>query len=137
MIDQAIKIMDEAHQGQTRWGGEPYIVHPLRVAAHFSKLDTRVVALLHDVIEDCAPEKREYFAKLIEEIFGEGVLNSIMIVTKRPLEDYGVFIERVADSDDINAIAVKREDLRDNMRDLDQDSKRYRKYFTALERLSE
>ena len=50
---KAITVAYNAHQGQLDRAGLPYILHPLHVAEQMKDEDTCVVALLHDVIEDC------------------------------------------------------------------------------------
>jgi len=81
-IRYAYFFAEEAHAGQVRDSGEPFITHPLAVAAILAELgmddDSIIAALLHDVIEDCAkvePDK-------IRELFGEEVLQLIEGVTK-------------------------------------------------------
>jgi len=51
-LDQALKIAIEAHSGQNDIGGESYILHPIRVMLRMHTLEERIVAILHDVIED-------------------------------------------------------------------------------------
>lgn len=57
LIERAFAFAQEAHRGQTRDSGEPYISHPLAVADYLAKLGldapSITAALLHDVIEDC------------------------------------------------------------------------------------
>ena len=55
-LEKAIKIAAEAHTGQVDKGGNPYILHPLRVMLSLNTEEERVVGVLHDVVEDCAPE---------------------------------------------------------------------------------
>src|SRR5690349_1275333 len=59
-------VAEQAHSGQTRDSGEPYINHPLAVARILVELhmddDTIVAALLHDVLEDCHMTTREDLA---------------------------------------------------------------------------
>ena len=52
LYERAVEIATAAHEGQSRWGGEPYITHPLAVAKSFGMGRAKVVAVLHDVIED-------------------------------------------------------------------------------------
>ena len=56
MIEKAYRLADNAHQGQVRKSGEPYIIHPLCVAIILADLEldkeTIVAGLLHDAVED-------------------------------------------------------------------------------------
>ena len=68
-LERAIAIAAEAHAGQLDWGRLPYVLHPLRMMLRVSSLDERIVAVLHDVCEDC-PEwtfdrLRSYARKLV------------------------------------------------------------------------
>lgn len=81
-IRYAYWFAEEAHAGQTRDSGEPYVTHPLAVAEILADLgmdeDSIVAGLLHDVLEDCpscTPER-------IRDTFGEDVLHLIEGVTK-------------------------------------------------------
>ena len=81
-IRYAYYVAEQAHAGQTRKTGEPYIVHPLAVARVLVELhmddDSIVAALLHDVLEDCPQVTAEYVAKT----FGEDVKTLVEGVTK-------------------------------------------------------
>ena len=55
-LEKAIKIAVEAHTGQVDKGGNPYILHPLRVMLSLNSEEERIVGVLHDVVEDCAPK---------------------------------------------------------------------------------
>ena len=55
MLNKAIKIAAKAHSGQVDKGGNPYILHPLRVLLNFCESEseaTKICAILHDVVED-------------------------------------------------------------------------------------
>jgi hypothetical protein len=52
-LERAIAIATEAHTGQVDKAGTPYIAHPLRVIENVSTMDEKIVAALHDVVEDC------------------------------------------------------------------------------------
>ncbi|GLK66646.1 HD domain-containing protein [Hansschlegelia plantiphila] len=135
-IDRAIEIATEAHAGQTDKAGEPYILHPLRVAACLPEGEARIVGVLHDVVED-TPWTIE---QLRAEGFSEAVLAGVDAVTRRDGESYGDFIVR-AGRDPIGR-EVKIADLADNM-DLsrltevtEKDRRRRVKYQGALALLS-
>ena len=80
-IHQAYLLALDAHRGQKRRTGEPYISHPVAVACILAdmKMDyqTIMAALLHDVIEDTSVEKMQ-----ISEQFGEQVANLVDGVSK-------------------------------------------------------
>ena len=80
-VRQAYRFADEAHLGQIRNSGEPYITHPIAVARQCAewKLDAQALmaALLHDAIEDCGVTKPE----LIER-FGASVADLVDGLTK-------------------------------------------------------
>ena len=63
LIDRAYLVAKEGHEGQTRASGEPYINHPLNVAAILAELQlddkTIAAALLHDVVEDTLFKQEE------------------------------------------------------------------------------
>ena len=106
----AQKIAMQAHKDQKRWGGQPYIEHPQRVASHFSDQPTvQCVAWLHDVVEDSTITLQE----LREKGFPEIVVMAIDAITKRDGEEYAHYIARVM----LNSVArkVKIKDLEDNI----------------------
>lgn len=131
MIEKAIQIALSAHHGQIDRGGEPYILHPLRVMLSQKSATAKICAVLHDVIEDTAVTLED----LKREGFSEEVIRAVDVLTKRDGEDYEVYIGRVIE----NKIAcqVKLMDLADNMNlsrlDTTQeaDLKRYHKYEKA------
>ncbi|MEK1833707.1 HD domain-containing protein [Pseudomonas sp. NPDC089918] len=107
-LERAIAIAAAAHEGQVDKGGAPYILHPLRVMLRVNTLEERIVAVLHDVVEDCGIS----FDDLRNEGFSETVLMAIASVTKVPGESYEAFIERVAQNP-IGRV-VKLADLEEN-----------------------
>lgn len=81
MIERARKFAEEAHRGQTRkYNGQPYFVHPERVAVRLAKLgygpDVVAAGYLHDVVEDCGIKIEE-----IKVIFGEKVAGLVSGLT--------------------------------------------------------
>lgn len=109
-LNRAIAIAAEAHAGQTDKAGAPYILHPLRVMLKMTTDDERIVAALHDVVEDC-PDWT--FDRLRAEGFSERVLAGLDGVTRRKGEAYLDFIRR-AGSHWLSR-TVKWADLLDNM----------------------
>jgi (p)ppGpp synthase/HD superfamily hydrolase len=91
MLDKAINIAAKAHQGQADKGGNPYILHPLRVMFSRKTEIERICAVLHDVIEDTDIT----LVDLRNEGFSEEVIAAIDALTKRNGESYDDFIERV------------------------------------------
>ena len=123
-LENAIKIAVEAHTGQVDKGGNPYILHPLRVMLSLDKEEERIVGVLHDVVEDCAGWSWE---RLDAEGFSEEIIQALKSVSKTPeeeaeyqslpedqrLDHYLQFIERAK----ANKIGrnVKAADIRDNL----------------------
>ncbi|MER9471112.1 GTP pyrophosphokinase [Mesorhizobium sp. M0520] len=108
-LDQAIKIAVDAHEGQTDKAGLPYILHPLRVMLAQSDDTHRIVAVLHDVVED---SKTVGLGDILA-LFGEEIRAAVDSITRRPGEPYGAYCQRAA----ANPIgkAVKMADLADNL----------------------
>lgn len=131
-LERAIAIAAAAHAGATDKGGQPYILHPLRVMLAVESMEARIAAVLHDVVEDT----NWTLDRLHREGFSETVLQALDALTRRENEDYLVFVRRAR----INPISrqVKMADLTDNMdlsrlpsptaRDLD----RINKYEAAI-----
>ena len=80
-IEKAVSFCIEAHKNQHRKSGEPYVVHPILVAAitaHYSNDEAMVLAaLLHDIVEDT-----EYSIEQIKVLFGNDVANIVEGLTK-------------------------------------------------------
>ena len=72
MIERAYHIAREAHEGQLRKSGEPYIIHPLCVAIILADLEmdkeTIVAGILHDVVEDTVMTREELSQEFSEEV---------------------------------------------------------------------
>lgn len=92
-LARAADIAQEVHLHQFDKGGVPYIGHPLRVAAACKSDDAKIVALLHDVVEDGAGAGWS-FERLRAEGFSEAVIAALESVTKRAGEDYAAFVLR-------------------------------------------
>ena len=88
LIEKAIQIAVSAHLGQKDKAGSPYILHVLRVMSKMDTNETRILALLHDVVEDSA-----ITISVIESYgFSQEVIESLKILTKGEVEDYMKYI---------------------------------------------
>ena len=109
LLEKALQIAVKAHSGQIDKAGSAYIFHPIRVSNRCSTDDERIVALLHDTIED-TEVTAEY---LLMEGFPRNIVDAILSVTRNEDESYDDFIKRSR----LNPIGrqVKLHDLEDNM----------------------
>ena len=96
-INHALAFAAKHHDQQVRKGTRlPYLTHPANVAiilTRYERDDQTVVAgILHDVIEDCVREAytREMLEQRIGDKFGAEVLDTVLAVTQRRLDDDGV-----------------------------------------------
>ena len=108
-LERAIAIAAEAHAGQFDKAGAPYVLHPLRMMLRLLSNDQRIVAVLHDVCEDCPGWTLD---RLRSEGFPDHVIEALRSVTKCDGENYEAFVRRAA----ANPIGrpVKLADLYDN-----------------------
>ena len=110
MLAKMLVIVTNAHDGQFDKGGQPYILHPLKVM-HYLKSDDEelmCIALGHDVIEDTSVTYEE----LRKAGISERVIVGIEALTKQPgysYEDYKQVVFR-----NVDAMKVKMADLRHN-----------------------
>lgn len=131
LYDLALRTSIRAHEGQKDKSGREYIMHPIRVAERCKDPRAKIVALLHDTIED-TDVTPDY---LYSQGFPDEIIEGVLSVTKREGESYEDFVRRAA----LNPLGreVKRADLEDNMdiRRLetisDDDVNRLRKYLKA------
>jgi (p)ppGpp synthase/HD superfamily hydrolase len=134
-LQSALEIAVGAHHGQTDRYGAPYILHPLRVMERVETETEKIVAILHDVVEDT----KWTFDDLRKKGFGDEIIQALDCLTKREGEPYEEFVNRSA----ANPLArrVKLADLEDNM-DIRRmqavtakDAERLSKYLTAWQKL--
>jgi len=130
-LADAVILAVNAHRHQADKVGEPYYLHSLRVMTKVRTETERVVAVLHDLIEDTSYTEDD----LHSMGYSEEILSALDCLTRREEETYEQFIERIKP----NPIArrVKLADLEDNMdltrlRELpDEDLHRYQRYVKA------
>ena len=122
LLQRAYDVAEEAHRGQRRKSGDPYITHPLAVATILGELGmdtiTLVAALLHDTVEDT-----EYALEHLNEDFGEEVGRLVDGVTKLDKVQLGSAAEAetirkmvIAMARDPRVLVIKLADRLHNMR---------------------
>ncbi len=126
LIDKAFDLSEKAHAGQIRRSGEPYIFHPLGVAAILAelKLDLATIAtgLLHDTVEDTEvtlPDIEKNFGPVVAHLV-DGVTKISRMTFRHTHEKQGENIRKmiVAMGKDVRVVLVKLADRLHNMRTL-------------------
>lgn len=131
-LNKAILIAIKAHQNQVDKSGKPYILHPIRVMMKMENETEQIVAVLHDVLEDCPDYDEESLRK---EGFSPEVVEALSVLNRNNYPNYQAYICNVAR----NPIArvVKIADLEDNINVLrlntitEKDFERIKKYHWA------
>jgi hypothetical protein len=109
LLERALAMALEAHTGQPDKAGKVYILHPLRLMMQMNDDEGRLVALLHDVVEDSDIT----LAQLRQADFPDDVVTAIDCLTRREDESYDEFITRILPNR--LACRVKLADIEDNM----------------------
>lgn len=108
----AFDLALQAHKNQVDKCGEPYFLHPMRIAAYFQGLDdadAAIVALLHDIVEDTWVS-----LGFLEDRFPENIVDAVDAITRRKDEQYKQYVRRCIQND--IARRVKKQDVLDNLR---------------------
>ena len=127
LLNKAYVYAMQKHGQQKRANGDPYISHPLEVAAILTEMhldeSTIAVALLHDTIEDTSATRAE-----IDDLFGEDIgrlvegltkLKKLDLVTKKAKQAENLRKLLLAISDDVRVLLVKLADRLHNMRTME------------------
>lgn len=133
-LEDALILAAEAHRGQVDKRGDPYLIHVMRVVLRMQTEEERIVAALHDVLEDCKSEpirERVYY-------FPPHLHTAVVVLTRDayiPELTYEEYIERVAKNP--LARAVKMADLQDHLDNAagvlgEEHRKRYRRALNYL-----
>lgn len=125
-MQKAYVFCAQAHEGQSRLSGEPYLVHPLAVAEILAGMrvdDVTVIAgLLHDVIEDTAVPlaevKRLFGGEVAHVVDGVTKLSRVEAATREEVQAESFRKMILAMADDLRVILVKLADRLHNMRTL-------------------
>ncbi len=145
LIEKSLDLVLRLFDDKTDKEGIPYIVHLMKVYSGVSSYNEKVVALLHDVIEDTEVTLDD----LRSLGYRDDVIIPLSYLTKKKGEYYPDYIERIISSRDIHVYNVKLSDLKHNMdikriknptvNDYDRVTKRYmpayEKILNAIENL--
>ena len=131
-VKLAHEIAKRAHKGQVDKAGAPYILHPETVASFVTKDDEKIVAYLHDVIEDTPCQLRD----LENAGFSSEIIKAVDLLTRKAGQSYKQYLKLVKTNE--LARVVKLADLKHNS-DLsrlthvtENDIKRLKKYQDAI-----
>lgn len=107
-INKALEIATIAHKGQKDKVGKDYINHPLAVSKMCSTLESKIVGLLHDVVEDT-----DVPLDYLKQFFSDDIIEAVRLVTKTYPLDIDLYYKNIKN----NPIAreVKLADLTHNM----------------------
>ncbi len=138
-VEFAKQFATRAHAGQVDKEGLPYITHPIKVASLVDGYDEKIVAYLHDTVEDTDVKIEE-----IKELFGEKIADAVAHMTHTKNKDYYEYINHLSENE--IAVKVKMADLTHNMdisripnpqeRDYERLEK-YKKVYKMLSQLGE
>ncbi|MYM60804.1 bifunctional GTP diphosphokinase/guanosine-3',5'-bis pyrophosphate 3'-pyrophosphohydrolase [Vibrio sp. OCN044] len=125
-LRQSYVVAKDAHEGQTRSSGEPYIIHPVAVARILAEMrldiETLQAALLHDVIEDTAATKQDlenqFGATVAELVDGVSKLDKLKFRDRKEAQAENFRKMVLAMVQDIRVILIKLADRTHNMRTL-------------------
>jgi len=126
LVQEAFIVARDAHEGQTRSSGEPYITHPVAVATILAEMrldyETVSAALLHDVIEDTPVTKEQLAAQfgsaVAELVYGVSKLDKLKFRDHKEAQAENFRKMVMAMVQDIRVILIKLADRTHNMRTL-------------------
>lgn len=111
MIELALKIALEAHEGQTDLDGKPAILHPLTVGLKGANEVEIIAGLLHDVVED----GHWTLEQLAQAGFSTQVIEALRLLTHAKDVPYGNYVAAIIASGNSTAQRVKMNDLQHNL----------------------
>ncbi len=129
MLQKAIDFATKALEGKKDHGGQPMIAHALRMMDRVNTEEEKIIAVLHDVVEEggCS------FHELKEAGFGQTVLEGVDVLTRRPNMKYFDYIDDI--STNPMAARVKLAEVAEN-KDQDRVNKLSFQTYTLEERLA-
>src|SRR3990167_9671840 len=128
LLTKALIVASKAHKGQVDLAGVSYILHPLRVMAKMDSIEDKIIAVLHDVIEDSDVTP----SSLLLDGFPPEIITVVECLTRKVNESYDDYISRIKKNP--TATRIKIADLADNT-DVSRgviDPVRLKKYVKAI-----
>ena len=110
-IDEAVSLAAEAHYDQMDLDGNPVILHPLAVGLSGKTDDERICGFLHDVLEDTDWTP----GRIRDKGFSEHIVDTLVLLTHECGVPYMDYVKRIVESGNPTALAVKVNDLRNNL----------------------
>ena len=126
-IKKAVNFADQAHQGQFRKSGEPFIIHPINVGMILASLkmdaDTIIAGLLHDVVEDCdisLAEVRKEFGKNVSKLV-DGMTKLLQLDEKLKDQSQAEYFQKMAlaTAEDVRVVIIKLADRLHNLKTIE------------------
>ena len=111
LIYKAMEIVTTLFENDTDKGKMPYMLHIEYVYRHVSSMEEKIVALLHDVIED----KDVTGNDLLEVGFPKKIVDDVVIITRKKKEEYNDYIANLIKNGSKEALRVKLADVENNM----------------------
>ena len=110
-IEDALRMAIDAHEGQKDLDGKPVILHPLAVGLAGKNREEMIAGFLHDVVEDTDMT----FDDLLEQGVDKAIVDALRLLTHDKGTDYYDYVQRIIDSGNPIALAVKKNDLTHNL----------------------
>ena len=129
-LKKAEQLATQAHAGQFRRDGKtPYINHPRDVVSRVDDIDAKIVAWLHDILEDTDVTEED----LYDSGFTYPQIHAIKLLTKQPGQSYDDYLDHITTSN--IARRVKIADMQSNLDD-DPTERQIKKYSAGLDKLN-
>jgi (p)ppGpp synthase/HD superfamily hydrolase len=138
LLYKTLELILKVFEGSLDKGGLPYYNHLFKVYSKVSSYDEKIVALLHDIVEDKKVTKED----LLELNYPQHIIDAVVILTKKKGAYYPDYIESIIESDNKLAMNVKLADLEHNMdltrisnptvNDYERVNKRYMPAYTRI-----
>lgn len=111
-VYKALQFSQKAHEGQVDKSGVQYFLHPVRVSYRASTDDEKVVALLHDVLEDTHYTVEDIKREVTNN---ECIIQALELLNHDKSVSYFDYVRKIRDSKNCLAINVKKYDIADNI----------------------